>query len=117
MAIFRLQAVPGHFAKNEIGRAMVLAITAKPYAKVLVTTNSLDALRQAIAAFGSKTVTTTGGASFLVSVTVASGRKPSGFDAANRKNNLGEEVWMRTSSSANHDDPGLTATATPPIAT
>ncbi len=43
----------------------------------------------------------------MVSVSVAKGlRKPNGFDAANSRNGLGQETWMKTIDKADPIRPG-----------
>lgn len=50
--------------------------------------------------------------SFMVSVSVVKGsRKPNGFDAANSRNGLGQETWMKTIDKADPIRPGYPAAA------
>ena len=48
----------------------------------------------------------------MVSVSVVKGsRKPNGFDAANSRNGLGQEAWMKTIHKADPIRPGYAAAA------
>ena len=111
MAKILMLAIPGHLAIAPGCRSTVLEITARPYARETVEVRNLDELRPLVKAFGERTVASTGGKSFMVSMTVAGGRKPSGFDAANRRNGLGEEAFMRAAEAPDYADAGLTASA------
>ncbi len=71
---------------------------------------TLDQVRALVKMFGEGVVAQHPGQSFTVSVGVAKGsRKPAGFDAANRRNGLGEQTWMKTIDKADRENPGLAA--------
>ena len=112
MTILTLTALPGHHEQTP-GRpytSTVIEVLGAVLGRTRIEAKSLDAIRVAVAAFGAEVAAQHPGRSFTVSVLVPKGsRKPSGFDAANRSNGLGQEAWMQTVTTADRHTPGLAA--------
>ena len=112
MATIIMTALPGHH-EQEPGRRytmMVIEIMGTCLGRTRTEAKSLDQVRTLVKTFGEGVAANHPGRSFIVSVSVAKGsRKPAGFDAANRRNGLGEEAWMKTIDKADRMDPSLAA--------
>ena len=112
MATISMTALPGHHAQ-ETGRPYkmtVIEVMGTCLGRSRAEAKNLDQVRALVRVFGEDVAARHPGVSFMVSVCVAKGsRKPAGFDAANRRNGLGEESWMKTVEKADRTDPGLAA--------
>ena len=99
MATITLTAVPGHL-EEEAGRGYAMKVVelgCTMFGRVQAEAKTLDEVRARVKSFGSGVAAQHPERSFIVLVGVAKGsRKPSGFDAANRRDGLGQEAWMRT---------------------
>jgi len=107
-----MTALPGHH-EQEPGCAYtvtVIEIMGTCLGRNRAEAKTLDQVRALVKAFGEGIAAQHPGQSFMVSVGVAKGsRKPAGFDAANRRDGLGEQTWMRTIAKVNRGNPGLAA--------
>lgn len=112
MATITMTALPGHH-EQEPGRPytmMVIEVMGTCLGRTRTEAKSLDQVRTLVETFGKDVAANHPGRSFIVSVSVAKGsRKPAGFDAANRRNGLGEEAWMKTVTKADRENPSLAA--------
>ena len=107
-----MTALPGHH-EQEPGRAgtvTVIEIMGTVLGRTRAEAKTVDQIRALVKTFGEGVAAQHPDHSFTVSVGVAKGsRKPAGFDAANKRNGLGEQAWMKTIDKANRENPGLAA--------
>ncbi len=112
MATITMTALPGHH-EQEPGCAYtmtVIEVMGTCFGRTRAEARTVDQVRALVKAFGEGVAAQHPGQSFTVSVGVAKGsRKPAGFDAANRRNGLGEQTWMKTIDKADWENPGLAA--------
>ena len=88
-----LSAYPGREYPG--GRQLAMLIGERiPQRRIAIA--SLPEITEAVAAFGRVIQEANPGASFEVSVTVTSGRKPRGFDAADRATSFGGRAFLRS---------------------
>ncbi len=107
-----MRALPGHHEQQPgyASTATVIEIMGTCLGRTRAEAKTLDQIRALIKAFGEGVAAEHPDKSFMVSVGVAKGsRKPAGFNAANKRDGLGELAWMKTLTKANRGNPGLAA--------
>ena len=114
MATFTLTALPGHH-EQEPGRAYkmtVIELLGACLGRSRTDAKNVAEIAAAVKTFGDEVAKQHPEVSFMVSVSVVKGsRKPNGFDAANSRNGLGQEAWMKTTHKADPIRPGYAAAA------
>lgn len=109
MATFTLTALPGHHEQTS-GRAYkstVIELLGSCLGRSRVEGKNVTEIASLVRTFGDGVARQHPEVSFMVSVSVAKGsRKPNGFDAANSRNGLGQETWMKTIDKADPIRPG-----------
>jgi hypothetical protein len=112
MVIITMTALPGH-NEREPGHAYtmtVIEVMGTCLGRSRAEAKTVDQVRALVKTFGEGVAAQHPGQSFTVSVGVAKGsRKPAGFDAANWRNGLGEQTWMKTIDKADRGNSGLAA--------
>jgi hypothetical protein len=112
MATITLRALPGHHEQEPgyASMATVIEVLGTCLGQTRAEAKTLDQVRALVKTFGGGVAAEHPDKSFMVSVGVAKGsRKPTGFDAANQRDGLGELAWMKTVTKANRGNPGLAA--------
>ena len=89
-----LSAYPGRQVSG--GRQLAMAAIGDRIPQRRITIASLPEITDAVAAFGRAIQETNPGASFEVSARVTSGRKPRGFDTADRATSFGGRAFLRS---------------------
>ena len=103
-----LTTVPGHKTLEDYGTSQTISIMGASLGhETLPALANVAEIRTAIARFGDRIRAGHPEASFYVSVRLAKGqRKPNGYDAASRRNGLGQENFMHvTDKRTKHDTP------------
>ncbi len=92
-----LSTVPATAAREKYGTTMSLDLFGPSLgAETLPAVSKVIEIKSAVARFGAKVRAAHPEASFYVSVSLAKGsRKPNGYDAARRGNELGQENFVR----------------------
>ena len=114
MAHFTLTALPGHHeqAPGRAYKSTVIELLGSCIGRNRIEAKTIADLVPLIKTFGDGVAKQHPDVSFMVSVSVVKGsRKPNGFDAANNRNGLGQETWMRTIDKADPSRPGYPAVA------
>jgi hypothetical protein len=88
-----LSAYPGRRVSS--GRQIAMCIGERVPQRRLEVTDLLGVI-EAVTIFGRDILAANPGASFEVSARVVAGRKPRGFDAADRANGFGGEAFLRS---------------------
>lgn len=100
MAKMILTALPSHYEVKEGSsfKMQSFAIGSGTLGRTTIEAKNVEAVRNAVRAFGHSIATERPNVSFDVSVTVAAGsRSPAGFDkAAYKERSLGADTWMQT---------------------
>ena len=91
-----LSTVPGTKTRDDYGTSSTISIMGDSLGReILPGTKTVAEIRAAVARFAAKIRAEHPDASFYVSVRLARGdRKPNGYDAASRRNGLGQKNFM-----------------------
>lgn len=114
MATFTLTAIPAHHEQVP-GRSYqmsVIELLGACFGRGRIEAKNVAEIAVLVKTFGEGVARQHPEVSFMVSVSVVKGsRKPNGFDAANSRNGLGQETWMKTIDKADPIRPGYQAAA------
>lgn len=112
MATIIMSAIPGHRepASGSGFSVTVLEIMGERLGHDHGEARSLDQINTLVEGFGKRVAEQHPERSFLVLVSVAKGsRKPSGFDAADKRDGFGQDRWMKTIEKRDPLAPGVAA--------
>ena len=111
-----LSTAPATMTRKSYGTTMSLDLFGPSLgAETLPAVSNVAEIKAAVARFGTRVRAEHPEASFYVSVRLAKGqRKPNGYDAACRRNGLGQEDFMHvTDKRTRHDTPAAPANTVP----
>ena len=112
MPTFNLTTLPGHHEQcnGQAYTVTVVELLGDVLGRARIEAKTVAEVAAHVCQFGASVAARFPDHSFMVSVSIAKGgRKPRGFDDANRRNGLGQETWMRTIEKANRSNRGLAA--------
>lgn len=114
LAIFTLTALPAHHEQvpGRSYKMTVMQLLGDCFGRGRIEAKNVAEIASLVKTFGDGVAQQHPEVSFMVSVSVVKGsRKPNGFDAANTRNGLGQETWMKTIDKADPIRPGYPAAA------
>jgi hypothetical protein len=95
-----LDTIPSHHERTPGGTHTVIVYQIggeRLSQRISVAVKTLDDIRAAVQAYGNQVAAVHPDKSFVVVITMAKGcRKPKGFDAADDRNDLCQQMWMKT---------------------